>query len=142
MPFVKLDVGILDSSLWIEDAATRIVFITMLAMCDPKGLCAATASGIARRANLPLNQVRDAVAQLEAPDAESRTVEHEGRRIQRVDGGYLVLNYVKYRVKDSTAADRARLYRRRKRNEAAPAPPSLDSPQRTEEKRRERGERA
>ena len=75
MAFVKLDTGILDSSLWVEDAATRIVFITMLAMSDAEGLCAATAPGIARRANLPLGQVRKALAELEGPDPESRTLE-------------------------------------------------------------------
>ena len=60
MTFVKLDCGILDSSLWVEAAEVRIVFITTLAMCGPDGLCRATAPGIARRANLPLPKVRHA----------------------------------------------------------------------------------
>jgi len=116
MAFVKLDTGILDSSLWVEDAATRIVFITMLAMSDPEGLCAATAPGIARRANLPLGQVRKALAELEGPDPESRTLDHEGRRIERVDGGYMIFNYAKYRAKDHTATARKRRQRERESN--------------------------
>jgi hypothetical protein len=111
--FLKLDLGVLDSSLWVEDAEVRITFITMLAMCDAVGLCAATAPGIARRANLPLGRVRTALAKLEAPDLESRTTDNEGRRIRRVNGGYLVLNYVDYQQKDHGAAARARRYRER-----------------------------
>lgn len=75
--FVKLDSGILDSSLWLEDPATRITFITMLAMSDPNGLVETTAPGIARRANLPLAMVREALAKLEAPDPDSRSTTDE-----------------------------------------------------------------
>lgn len=113
MPFVKLDCGILDSSLWVEDPEIRITFITMLAMCDPTGLCAATAPGIARRANLPLDVVRNALDRLESPDPDSRTPESEGRRIQRCEDGYRVLNFLKYREKDHTAAARMRRHRER-----------------------------
>lgn len=100
MPYVKLDAGILDSTLWVQDAATCKVFITMLAMCDPDGLCPATAPGIARRSNLDLEECRRALAILEAPDDDSRSSECEGRRILRCDGGYQIVNYLKYRTKE------------------------------------------
>jgi hypothetical protein len=101
MPFVKLDCGILDSSLWAEDSDTCKVFLTMLAMCEPEGLCRATAPGISHRARLSLSVVKKALAVLESPDSESRSEEEDGRRIERVDGGYHIVNYLKYRAKSS-----------------------------------------
>lgn len=107
MSFVKLDVAILDSSLWVEDPPTRIVFVTLLVMADAQGMVEATAPGIARRANLPLKLVRPALEKLEAPDPDSRTTTDEGRRIARIDGGYVVLNYAKYRAKRDPEIRRA-----------------------------------
>lgn len=114
LSFVKLDTGVLDSSLWAESAEVRIVFITMLAMCDSEGLCPATAPGIARRANLPLDAVRQVLSRLESPDPDDRSGVDEGRRIKRIPGGFQVVNYLKYRDKDHTAAARAKRYRERK----------------------------
>jgi hypothetical protein len=111
--FVKLDAGILDSSLWAESSDVCKVFITMLAMCEPDGLCRATAPGISRRAILPLEQVREALARLEAPDPDSRTPTDDGRRIRRAPGGYVVVNFAEYRKRDYTAAERKRRQRER-----------------------------
>lgn len=117
MSFVKLDSGILDSSLWMEPAEICKVFITVLAMTDSEGMCRATAPGIARRACLKLVTVRAALDRLESPDPESRSLEEEGRRLVRIDGGYKVVNYLKYRQKDHTAPQRMKRYRdRNKRN--------------------------
>jgi hypothetical protein len=117
MPFVKLDAGILDSSLWAEAPEIRVVFITILAMTRPHGVCEATAPGIAHRANLPLRVVRTALSKLEAPDPDSRSTEGEGRRIVRSDGGYRVVNYTKYREKDHTCTERKRRQRQRSRRD-------------------------
>jgi hypothetical protein len=106
MPFVKLDCGILDSSLWEEDSDTCKTFVTILAMCGPDGVCRATTPGIARRANLSKEIVAKAVAKLESPDKDSRSQEDEGRRIRRVDGGYYVVNYLKYRAFETPEAKR------------------------------------
>jgi hypothetical protein len=111
VPFVKLDCGILDSSLWSESSDTIKVWLTMLAMAGPDGVVPATAPGISKEARLPLETVVAALEVFEGPDAHSRTLDHEGRRIKRVDGGYLVLNYGKYREKDHGAAERARNWR-------------------------------
>lgn len=111
MPYVKLDAGILDSSLWVEDSDTCKVWVTMLCMAKPDGLVEATAPGIARRANLDIERTRKALAILEAPDPDSRTLADEGRRLRRVDGGYEIINYLEYRTKDHTNADRQRRHR-------------------------------
>jgi hypothetical protein len=118
--FVKLYGAILESSVWGESLATRVVWITMLAMSDAQGFVAASSDGIARRANVPLNATDKALAQLESPDARSRSGEHEGRRLEKVDGGYHILNYLKYRElqspKQKADAERQRRHRGTKRD--------------------------
>ena len=122
MTFVKLDCGVLDSSLWIEPPTVVKVFLTMLAMCNPEGICEATAPGIARRAVLPLTSVRRALTRLEAPDPDDRSGVDDGRRIRRVPGGYLVINYLAYRQKDHGAAERKRRQRAREKSRVTSRP--------------------
>lgn len=113
MPFVKLDCGILDSSLWSEKSDVRVVFLTMLAMASADGFVGATCPGIARRANLPEASVRTAMRRLEAPDMDSRTRTEDGRRLVRVDGGFRIVNYTAYRDRNYTGAARQKRYRER-----------------------------
>jgi hypothetical protein len=56
-----------------------------------------------------------ALKRLTEPDPDSRDPSYEGRRLARVDGGYIVLSLMKYREKDSTAAERKRRQRERER---------------------------
>jgi hypothetical protein len=142
MPFVKLDCGILDSSLWIE-RESREIFITALLMSEPRefslpmpqihidsleqtgwvvppgwyGFIPAAASGIIRRALVDPAAGLTALKALGSPEADSRTRDFEGRRLVRVDGGFVVLNYMKYRERDYTAAERQRRHRQRIRND-------------------------
>lgn len=140
MSFVKLDSGILDSSLWPDTAAVK-VFFAALAKSDPEelkepvdalevrsleplgftvppgwyGFAAVSGTGLVRAAQLDCS-VEEGLAALErlgAPDLDSRNPAHEGRRVVRVPGGYLVLNYDVYRQRDTTAAERQRRYRER-----------------------------
>lgn len=86
----------------------------MLAMADPEGFVNATAPGIAREANVPLEKTNEALATLEAPDPASRTTKDSGRRIRRVDGGYVIINYGDYRKRDHTNAERQARFRARR----------------------------
>ena len=139
MPFVKLDCGMLNSSLW-PDSEARTVFITALLMASPVeikepldqinvrslkptgfqvppgwyGMVDAAGVGIVRRAGLEQEEGLAALERLSAPDPDSRSERFDGRRVARVNGGYLVLNYDIYRQKDHTAAARVRRYRERK----------------------------
>ena len=137
MAFVKLDTKILDSTLW-EDKPGRDLFLTALLMAIPHvldedfpqiktrsldytgfivppgryGFVEAAGVGIIRRAGLePDPEIWDALDRLGAPESDSRTPDFDGRRLVRIDGGYLVLNFDKYRKKDHTAAERQRRYR-------------------------------
>lgn len=119
MPYVKLDAGMLDSTIWLEDSDTCKVWVTMLMMAKSDGMVEATAPGIARRANLDLETTRQALRVLESPDEDSRSLDNEGRRITRVDGGYFLTNYEKYRNRDHRAAERKRRERARRKAEEA-----------------------
>lgn len=97
--FVKLFESILDSTVWLEDAETKVVWITMLAMADANGYVAAAVPGLAKRAGVDRQAVDVALEKFRSPDPDSRSREHEGRRIVDVDGGWKLLNYAKYRAK-------------------------------------------
>jgi hypothetical protein len=138
MPFVKLDCGILTSTLWMDRIA-REVFITALLMAEPAefdepieeiatrsldhtgwvappgwyGFVPAASVGIIRHASIDLEPGMEALVRLASPDENSRSHEHEGRRMIRIDGGFLILNYMKYRDRDYTGAERQRRYRER-----------------------------
>ena len=134
MPFVKLDCGILKSSLWV-DKVCRDLFVTALLMAEPfevreampeiavdslnytgwmvpvgwYGLAAAAGCGIAHHAGiLDEMQWRAGLQRLAAPDPRSRSQSFDGRRLVRVDGGYIILNYIVYRERDYTGAERMR----------------------------------
>jgi len=95
----KLFQKILDSSIWLEDAHVRLVWITFLAAMDKDGVVALSAPGnVAARARVSQEQAENALEVLEAPDQRSPGQEHEGRRIERIQGvGWLVFNARKYR---------------------------------------------
>ena len=94
----KLFAKILDSSIWLESVDTRIVWITFLAAMDQDGFVELSAVGnVAARARIPENAAAEALGILESPDKHAPDQEHEGRRIERVPGGWVVLNAEKYR---------------------------------------------
>jgi hypothetical protein len=94
----KLFSKILDSSIWLEPTPTRIVWLTCLAAMDDDGFCAfASVANLAYRARVSEAEASAAVAALEAPDANSCDPSNDGRRMERVPGGWYVLNAGKYR---------------------------------------------
>lgn len=97
--FTKLFQSIVTSSIWDEDDKTRLVWVTMLAMADKNGVVESTDRALSRLAKIDLEFVRIALVKFEGPDLESRTPDDEGRRIRRVDGGWVLINYGKYRAK-------------------------------------------
>lgn len=140
MPFVKLDTGIIRSTLWSDKEASD-VFIAALLMAEPReflepqaqirvdslertgwaappgwyGFVPAAGIGILSVARIDRDAGIEALRRLGEPDKESRSRDFDGRRLIRIDGGYLVLNYIRYRERDYTAADRARRWRERRK---------------------------
>ena len=77
---------------------TRIVWITLLAAMDRDGIATfSSVHNLARRANVTLQAALQAVEILEAPDPDSCSQECNGKRIERIDGGWLVINATTYR---------------------------------------------
>jgi hypothetical protein len=99
--FTKLHSGILTSTIWCEDPATKVVWITLLAMADQNGEVEATIPGLAKDAHVSVEETERAIAKFLSPDKYSRTPDEDGRRIEAIDEGWRLLNYQKYRDKMS-----------------------------------------
>lgn len=94
----KLFTKILDSSIWLESAPTRLVWLTMIAAMDEDGFAQfASIGNLSHRARVSAKDAEAAIACLEGPDPNSSDPENEGRRIERVPGGWMILNSAKYR---------------------------------------------
>lgn len=100
--FTKLFGSILASTVWQEPDATRLTWITMLAMADKEGLVSASVPGLAHMARVSVPQCEEALRTFLAPDPYSRTPDHDGRRIEADAGGWRLLNHAMYRaIRDS-----------------------------------------
>jgi hypothetical protein len=145
--FVKLDCGILDSTIWFDPDA-RILFITAMLMAAPYellepepgiairtldktgfvvpagwyGHVKASGIGIISRSKSPMTDEQGlaALERLASPEPVSGSTAFEGRRMIRVNGGYLILNFSHYREKDHTSAERSKRYREKKMGKKLP----------------------
>ena len=115
MTYTKLFTSILDSTVWQESLQAKVVWVTLMAMADRDGKVEASIPGLAKRAGVSLGECEEALQKFMAPDAYSRTREHDGRRLEAVAGGFVLLNHAKYRAMMS-AEDR-REYQRVKQGE-------------------------
>lgn len=103
----KLFTRILDSSIWLEPITTRIVWITLLAAMDEDGYAHFSAiENLAARARVTVTECQEAVTALLSPDPNSADPDFEGRRIERVPGGFMILNALKYRNNFNNATRR------------------------------------
>jgi hypothetical protein len=147
MPFVKVDTAILDSSVW-SPRDLRSLFLTALFMAKPfnlkqstpqlhvrsleptgwivppgeYGIVEASGTRMVERDGQDLETGLRYLEALGEPDLDTKNPAYDGRRIVRIAGGYLVLNFRLYRDKDYTAATRMRRLRERKKGEDLPAP--------------------
>jgi hypothetical protein len=117
----KLFSKIVNSSVWMAPTDHRIIWITLLALMDQDGFVAvASIQNLAHTARIPLKAAQAAVTAFESPDVLAPTQEFEGRRIERVPGGWMVLHAPKYRAMATaeTIREQTRLrtqaYRQRK----------------------------
>ena len=108
--------SILASTIWRESHATRLVWITLLAMANKRGEVEASVPGLADMAKVTRLECVQALDILMAPDPDSRSQEFEGRGVAPMEGGWLILNYAKYRTR--VVADERREYNRVKQQES------------------------
>src|SRR6185503_4263767 len=109
---------------------TRIVWFTFLAAMDEDGFARfAAVENLAHRARVSVKAATAAVAVLEAPDPNSTNKDHDGRRIERVPGGWMVLNAQHY--KDIVTSENSRVktrerVRKFREKQAKPEPCNAD----------------
>lgn len=119
--------GIVDSSVWDEPDFVVKVFLTMLALKDADHIVRMNAYQLSMRSRKTEAEVLEALKILSLPD--TRRIEpqpFDGRRIQAVEEGWLILNGEKYRQMVSDEMRRARnrraqaAYRERQRSKLLP----------------------
>ncbi len=115
--YSKLFSQIVGSTIWAEDHTTRIVWITLLALKDRFGEVNGTPVGLARIANVTLEECNAALTKF----LESEPSKHDdGRRIEEIEHGWYILNHDKYQrlasKEDSIErnAERQRRFKRRR----------------------------
>lgn len=123
--FAKVFGQIFDSSI-AEDYNCRRMFMDLLVLADPTGAVDMTPEAIARRTNVPIEEVRKYIAELSSPDPASRSQVEQGKRLTPLDSnrdwGWQIVNYQHYRkLKDQEALrsyfrDAQRKHRAKKRD--------------------------
>ena len=132
--YTKLFSKILNSSIWSEDNETRILWVTMLAMCDQHGFVEAAPNALAHQARISMDEFTASIEKLQSPDEYSSSSEYEGRRVSKCEGGWVVLNYEKYRGKllnskeNEQARDRMRKHRAKLAGEESEQSVTLRNP--------------
>jgi hypothetical protein len=114
--FTKLFSSITRSSVWLEDDQTRLVWITLLALADRDGYVGASVKGLAHMARVPPEKAQEALDKFLAPDPDSRSKDHDGRRLEVTERGWLVLNHGKFR--DMRSEDARREYFREQKRKS------------------------
>jgi hypothetical protein len=130
--FAPLWSGIVDSSIWDEPDYVVKVFLTMMALKDADQICRLNTYQLATRARKSELEVIDALRILSSPDTRRiGEQEFEGRRVQAVEEGFLLLNGVKYtkmmseemaRRRNARAQAAYRERQRKKFNKSGPLP--------------------
>lgn len=106
----------LDSSVWMEPYAVRVLWTALLALKESDHTVRFTAFQLAKRANMTEKEVLDCLDILASPD--TRRIEpqpFEGRRIEKIEGGWKILNGQKY--EDQMRLISRRAYNARKQRE-------------------------
>jgi len=119
--YAEIHTSILDSSINSEPLHVRWVFVACCLMADFNGNFQSTVDAIARRANVPLDETKEALEMLQRPDPNSTTPDEDGRRLIRVASNtWHVVNRVKYRnmrkAEDEREATRLRVQKFREKH--------------------------
>lgn len=137
--FAKIFGQIFDSSI-ADNHKHRHVFMDLLVLADSDGVVDMTVEAVARRTNVPYDEVKDAIDTLCAPDARSNSPNEEGKRLLPIDErkpwGWQIVNYHHYRaIRDEQARrEYMRDYRRAEREKKRPKKkkdPKIDNKGRT-----------
>jgi len=98
--YAKIFSSMWDGTLYGQwEAWSLLVFL--LAKCDSEGFVDIHPTAISGMTGMPIEAVRKGIEILESPDAQSKSSELEGARIERIDEhrdwGWRIVNYLHYR---------------------------------------------
>jgi hypothetical protein len=126
--FTPLFSGIVESSIWDEPHHVRVLWVTMLAIKDFDHIVRRNEYQLHKRANMSMEEVMDGLGILSGPDSKRPGQPFDGRRIEKVDGGWKILNgqFYEDQMREISRrfykARKAREYRRSKALNGAPLP--------------------
>jgi len=118
--YAKVFAQIFDSSI-AENPKLRHIFMDLLVLADPEGMVRMTQEAIARRTNMPLEDIVVAIEKLSEPDTRSQSTKEGGRRLVLLDAdrdwGWQIVNFKDYHDMKDEEARRAymREYMRERR---------------------------
>lgn len=121
MPFIKAHSELVTSSIWEGPYHLRIAWTALMVTCGTNGVSPITEASLYRVANITKDEAEEAIRAFTSPDPKSRTPDYDGRRIERVSGGFKLLNYFKYRdirtpeQKNAYMRDYMKKYRKQKK---------------------------
>jgi hypothetical protein len=113
LTWTKLFSNLPKSTIWRASKEAKILWVTMLALKDKDGIVDGTIPGLAKEADLTLEETEAALVYLMSPDKYSRTKDNEGRRVKEIEGGWVILNHFLYRDE----MEKRREYQARKQRE-------------------------
>lgn len=98
--YTPLFSSVVDSSLWEEPLHVRVLFLTMLSVKDWDHVVRVSDHHLRRKANLSSDkELLDGLRILSSPDKRTQIEQpFNGRRIEKVEDGWLILNGEKYQA--------------------------------------------
>lgn len=95
----------------------------MLTLSDKDGVVEGSIPGLADAARISIEECEYGLSRLMSPDKYSRTKDFDGKRVGEIEGGWVILNYSKYR--EPTSKERTAKWRK-KRNTDKLQPDCVD----------------
>jgi len=111
MHYVKVTGAFLDSTIWSEPMPTKVTWMAMMLLADWDGNVRMPIPGLAKRAGVSLKECEEALEVFLSPDPYSTTPDKEGRRIEKIEGGWHLINHAKY--KEMCSTEKRRAYKRK-----------------------------
>jgi hypothetical protein len=105
MPYKRSYISTFDGSIMELPIPVRLIWEYMIKKADWTGFVRGTEEALARIFNVPLGDLIEAIRILSSPDPKSRTPDMEGRRIEKVQGGWRIINFQLYQQVSQSILD-------------------------------------
>jgi len=131
MDHAKIAAMTIDSPVWQMPDTTKIVWVTMLAMADRRGIVESSIPNLAAHSRVDIERCVDAIEHLmTANEWNVSAGNDDGRCVARADNGWRIVDYGKYRQLLAKAArneyQRVLMAKRRAASKSADAATASD----------------